>query len=180
MPCKQRFSKLADLLFHDARAVSAAIMTVSAGALLGAYFFQYVVGLAPCILCLYQRAPHAALVVLGLIAFGLGLKRHPKKASVIILLCAILYLVSGALGIYHTGVEQHWWVSAFEACAAPISFSADNLVAQLEKTAAVRCDAIAWQMFGISMAGYNSILSFVMAVYCGVAALLITRRANGF
>lgn len=180
MPCKQRFFKAPDFLFHDSRAASAVVMAVSSGALLGAYFFQYVVGLAPCILCLYQRAPHAALILLGLIAFGLGLKRHPKKAAFLILLCAALYLVSSGLAFYHAGVEQHWWVSAFEACSAPISFSADNLVAQLEKTAAVRCDAIAWQMFGISMAGYNAMLSFIMAVYCAIASVLITRRANGF
>ncbi len=180
MLCKQRFSKALDFLFHDARVPSAVVMAVSSGALLGAYFFQYVVGLAPCILCLYQRAPHAALILLGLLAFILGIKRHPKKAALIILLCALLYLISGGLGVYHAGVEQHWWVSAFEACSAPISFNADNLLAQLEKTAAVRCDAIAWQMFGISMAGYNAILSFIMAVYCAVAALLVTRRANGF
>lgn len=180
MFCRKNSSDCISMLFRDARPVAALMTLTSLGALLGAYFFQYVIGLAPCILCLYQRIPHAAIIVLGVVAFILAVKNQPKKSAVIFLLCALLFAASTGLAAYHVGVEQRWWVSAFEACSAPISFNADNLLAQLEKMPAARCDAVAWQMFGISMAGYNALLSFAMMIYCAVAALLVTRRANGF
>jgi len=178
MPCKTFFKRL-DPFFTDARRAGLVIVAASLALLGGAYFFQYVMGLQPCILCLYQRAPHAVALALGLLVMALFKK--PKPAALIVFLCALVYLVSAGLGFYHTGVEQHWWVSAFEACTAPgISVGSGDLMAQIESTAAIRCDAIPWQLFGISMAGYNAIISFALMAYCAAAALLITRRANGF
>lgn len=162
----------------------AGLVIVAASLLLlgGAFFFQYVMGLKPCVLCLYQRAPHAVAFAFGLLVVLLAWRfKKQKPAALVIFLCALVYLVSTSLGIYHTGVEQHWWVSAFEACSAPgISIGSDKLLSQIESAPAIRCDAIAWQMFGISMAGYNALLSFAMMIYCAAASLLITRRANGF
>jgi len=160
---------------------SAAIAGVSAMALAGAYFFQYVVGLQPCVLCLYQRVPHALLVILGLTALLLAWKyKKPKRAAFIILLCSVIYAIGAGLGFYHAGVEQHWWVSILEACSNPmISSGTKDLLSQIEKAQAVRCDAVAWQMFGISMAGYNGILSLLMTIYTAIAAVMITRKANG-
>lgn len=182
MPCKQCFSKAVDAVFHDARIAAGLITLASLALLLGAFFFQYVLGLAPCVLCLYQRIPHAVAIVLGLVAlFFAAKRRQPKSAALIILLCAVTYVISTGLAFYHTGVEHHWWVSAFEACAAPgIALDSTNLLAQLESAAAARCDTVAWEMFGISMAGYNTIISGMLAVYGVLAALLVTRRANGF
>lgn len=180
MFCRKNFSDCAAPFFRDARIVAGIVTAVSLGALLGAYFFQYVVGLAPCVLCLYQRIPHAVIIVLGALGLVLAVRNHPKKTAFIVLLCALGFAVSTGLAFYHVGVEQRWWASAFEACSAPMSFNVDDLAAQLEKTPAVRCDAIAWQMFGISMAGYNALLSLLMTIYCAVAAVLVTRRANGF
>lgn len=178
MPCKT-FCKNIDPFFTDPRRAGLVIVAASLALLGGAYFFQYVIGLQPCILCLYQRAPHAVALALGLLVIALSKK--PKPAALIVFLCALVYLVSTGLGFYHAGVEQHWWVSAFEACTAPgISVGSGDLMAQIESTAAVRCDAIPWQLFGISMAGYNAIISFALMAYCAAAALLTTRRANGF
>lgn len=177
MPCTH-LSKV----FHDARYVAGLIMLASAGTLGGAFFFQYVMGLQPCVLCIYQRIPYAITFVLALIALVLALRGTSMKPSAFfILLCAPIFLIGSALGVYHTGVEQHWWVSVLEACSSPtLALNSGDLKAQLESTMAVRCDAIAWQMFGISMAGYNALISFGLTAYSAAAALLITRRANGF
>lgn len=167
-------------LFHQARFTALTIMFVSTAALAGAYFFQYVIGLQPCMLCLYQRAPHAILIMMGLGAYLLAHKGKPKQAAFIILLCAVLYFGEAVLALYHAGVEQHWWVSFLEACTNPISAtSTADLMSQIEKAESVRCDAVPWSLFGISMAGYNALLSLAMFVYAMTAALLITRRANG-
>lgn len=176
MPC-YHLSKL----LNDARFVAGFVILASTAMLGGALFFQYVMGLQPCVLCIYQRIPYAVTFVLGVIALLLALRgKGVKPSAFILLLCAPVFLIGAALGVYHTGVEQHWWVSALEACSSPALALDGDLKAQLEGTMAVRCDAIAWQMFGISMAGYNALISFGLTIYSAAAALLITRRANGF
>lgn len=157
------------------------ITGVSTGALAGAYYFQYVIGLQPCMLCLYQRVPHAIIIVLGVGAFILGWAfRKPKQTAFMVLLCAIGYCIEAILAFYHAGVERHWWMSILEACSNPmISTGSKDLLSQIEKAESVRCDSIPWEMFGISMAGYNAILSLGMFIYSLIASILITRRANG-
>lgn len=168
-------------VFNNAKIVALLTIGISAAALAGAYFFQYVVGLQPCILCLYQRVPHGLIVILGV--FALFLARKPsgqKQAAFVILLISLLYFIGTGLGFYHAGVEQHWWVSFLEACSNPmISSGTQDLLSQIENAKSVRCDSVPWQMFGISMAGYNGLLSGLMAVYTAAAAIFITRRANG-
>jgi disulfide bond formation protein DsbB len=166
---------------NDVISVSLIIIAISAGSLATAYFFQFVIGLQPCMLCLYQRIPHALEIILGFLAFFTAYKRKkPKKSAFFILLASVLYFGSAVLALYHTGVEHHWWVSILEACTNPlISTGSKDLLSQIEKAESVRCDSVPWQMFGISMAGYNAILSSVMFAYTMVAAIMITRRANG-
>ena len=166
---------------NNATIAALSVTGTSFFALAGAYYFQFVVGLQPCVLCLYQRIPHAIEIMLGLTALILAWKyNRPKRAAFVILLSSLVYLVSAGLGFYHAGVEQHWWISILEACSNPmITSGTKDLLSKIEKAQAVRCDAVPWQMFGISMAGYNGILSVLMTIYTSVAAVLITRRANG-
>jgi disulfide bond formation protein DsbB len=173
LPCK-----VMTLFLTDARAAGLLIAAISFSALAGAYFFQYVVGLPPCPLCLYQRIPHAMNVVLGLTAFIFS--GRPKASASIILLASLVYMSSASIAFYHAGVEQHWWASFLEACTAQIDSASGNLLQQIEQTRAVRCDTIPWQMFGISMAGYNAVLSILTAVYALAASVMILRRSNGF
>lgn len=174
------FCKITELFLHDARFAALLLAGLSLAALAGAYFFQYVVGLAPCSLCLLQRIPHALIAALGLAAFVLARKGKVKPAALLIFLAGVTALGESALAGYHAGVEQHWWVSFLEACTVPVDTGAVNLLQRLEQTAAVRCDEIPWSLFGVSMAGYNAILSLGMGVYGILAAVLITRRSNGF
>ncbi|MDB5491834.1 MAG: disulfide bond formation DsbB family protein [Micavibrio sp.] len=178
-PSRRVIMSIQRLLDHAVPA-SLTIVAVSAAALAGAYFFQFVIGLQPCMLCLYQRAPHALEILLGLGAFLLARKGKAKQAAFVILLCAVVYFAEAVIAFYHAGVEQHWWVSFLEACSNPmLSNNPADLLSVIEKAESVRCDAVPWSLLGISMAGYNALLSLGMFAYTMAAALLITRRANG-
>ena len=129
----------------------------SAALLLGALAFQYLGGLAPCKLCIWQRWPHGIAVVLGLVAM-LGLVRPAALAG------AAAMLVGSGIGVYHAGVEQGWWQGPDTCTSSPIDgLSTQDLLNQILAAPVVRCDEIAWSLMGISMAGWNAILSLVLA-----------------
>ena len=157
------------------------IFLVSVLSLMFALTSQYVFGLEPCILCIYQRWPYA--VTAGLAIIGLGTlysEETAKYSSIMIFLSAIVFFVSALIAFYHVGVEQHWWVSAVEGCAVNFTQgSVEELVAMIDNRPAARCDEIAWSFLGISMAGYNTLLSLVMTVACTFSAIFIRRRENG-
>jgi disulfide bond formation protein DsbB len=151
------------------RTLTLIAMLGSAGLLAGAFAFQYIGGLAPCQLCLWQRWPHGAAVLIGLAALALGWR-------VLALLGAVAALTSAAIGAFHVGVEQKWWEGLASCTAGSIKgiSTADLLNPDVVVAAPVRCDAIAWQMLGVSMAGWNVILSLVLMVVWIMAA----RRAD--
>jgi disulfide bond formation protein DsbB len=131
----------------------------SVGLLLGALAFQYIGGMAPCQLCIWQRWPH---VVAFLGAVGLVLPN-----AVWALAGAGGAATSGAIGVYHTGVERGWWQGP-TSCSAGTDLSGltpEELLAQIMSAPVVRCTDVAWEMFGLSMASWNAVLSF------GIAAL---------
>lgn len=137
----------------------------SAGMLLGALAFQYIGGLAPCPLCLWQRWPHLAAVLIGALAIWLGWR-------VLAVLAGLAALTSAAIGVFHVGVEQTWWeglASCSSGSVAGIS-AADLLNPAVDVARVVRCDEIAWQMFGISMAGWNVLISVALALIWFAAA----------
>ncbi len=130
----------------------------SAALLAGAFGFEYIGGLLPCTLCLWQRWPHAAALVLG--ALGLAL---PQRIWPI--LGAVAALSTAAIALFHVGVEQTWWEGLATCTADALAgVSVDDLLStQTTVGAPVRCDAIAWQMLGISMAGWNGLISLLLA-----------------
>jgi disulfide bond formation protein DsbB len=125
--------------------------------LLGALAFQYVGGLAPCHLCILQRWPHGIALGLGLILLA-----WPRRA--LALLAGLAVLVGAGIAVYHVGIEQAWWPGP-STCTAPEpgSMSPDELLDQILATPVVLCDEIAWSLWGISMAGWNAILSLGLA-----------------
>lgn len=147
--------------------VCGGIAFISAFSLGAAYTAQYLFGLEPCILCLYQRIPFAITLVLGLVGLVAA-----RVAQPVILLSAIVFLCGSGLAFYHHGVEQHWWVSHFEACAGDtaITEAADPqaALAALLETPSVRCDEIPWidPVVGWSMAAWNAIMSFLLGLGC--------------
>ncbi len=139
----------------------------SAAILLGAFAFQHIGGMPPCKLCLWQRWPHAAAALIGLVIFFTGKIQFAWLA-------AIASLSTAAIGAYHVGVEQGWWEGPTSCTSSGVSnLSSEELLNQILAAPLVRCDDIAWQMAGISMAGWNALLSLVLAAFWVHA----TRRA---
>lgn len=130
----------------------------SALLLAGAFAFQYIGGLAPCPMCLWQRWPHALAIVLGIV-----LVAEPRRE--IALLGALTMIVSAGLGLYHAGVEQAWWQGP-TTCVAPsvAGVPPAELLENILAAPVVRCDEIAWSLLGVSMAGWNAILSVALAL----------------
>jgi disulfide bond formation protein DsbB len=139
----------------------------------GALAFQYIGGLYPCEMCWWQRYPHIAAIVLAALAFvmpGAAGKRALVAAA------AIAILVSGAIGVFHAGVEYHWW-QGITACASTMhgtGGSVQDMLDRIMKAPVVRCDVAQWTLFGISLAGFNAIVSLPG----GAAILWLMRRRN--
>ena len=134
---------------------------VALALMLGALAFQYLDRLPPCEMCMWQRYPHIAAIFLGiggalLICTG-AIDRKAGKALAV--LTALLIATSGVLGIYHAGVEWHWWPGPTSCTGSAFQFQGTlDLTAPI-----VRCDAAAWRLFGLSLAGYNAIISLGVA-----------------
>ncbi len=131
-------------------------LLVPALLLAGAYISQYGFGLYPCEMCWWQRWPHFAAVALALVSFA----APPRR--VWIALAAGGILTSGLIGIFHAGVEYDLW-EGITACSMPASASTDPLEAILAQPI-IRCDQPAWTLFGISLAGFNAIISTISAI----------------
>lgn len=130
----------------------------SVALLLGAVAFQYLGGLAPCHLCLLQRWPHAAAILLGLLIF-----LWPSR--LLAWLAGLAMLVGAGIALYHVGIELDWWEGP-ATCTAPVpgSTEAGQLLDQILATPVVLCDQVAWSWLGLSMAGWNGILSLLLAM----------------
>jgi disulfide bond formation protein DsbB len=158
-------------------AAAGAVFVVSLLTLAGAWFFEYVMKLAPCPLCLTQRIPYHVIVPLSLLLTIAALARAPRKllivgfAAIVIAACCNI-----VLGVYHAGVEWHWWAGPAD-CSGPLSDlrAGGSLLDQLHAVHVVRCDEAAWRFLGLSLAGYNVLISLLLAVIAGLG--LLTARA---
>jgi disulfide bond formation protein DsbB len=165
-------------LYDPTFAASIAIAVVAGVTILGAYYFQYVLGLAPCPLCLDERiAYYVAIPMAGLIAVGAALHARRGLLLVGLMVVCLVMLASVALGAYHAGVEWKFWPGP-EDCSGPIqSFGrASDLLRQLNSVHVVRCDDAAWRFLGVSLAGYNVLISLALAAIAGWA-LRVSRQA---
>ncbi len=154
------------------RAIPLLVAAASASLLLGAYLSQHVGGLAPCPLCLIQRWPHFAVVALGLAAALAG----GRVRAGLLALCIPALLVSAGYGVYHAGVEQGWFASA---CAAPMSGgSIEDIRAQIMAAPLTRCDEVPWSLAGLSLAGWNALVSVVAAALTLYGAIRLGRAGT--
>jgi disulfide bond formation protein DsbB len=143
-------------------------LLIPAALLAGAWGFQLIGHLYPCEMCHWQRWPHYAALPIALLAFVPGVPQRPLVA-----LAAIAIAVSGAIGVAHAGVEYHWW-QGFTPCTSTFSAGGDTLSA-IMNAPVVRCDAPQWTFAGISLAGFNAIVSLGGAL---VILVLLTRRSR--
>ena len=144
-------------------AAKALALLIPVALLAGAYGSQYLGGLAPCEMCYWQRWPHMAAAALALAAVLLsGL---PDRGRSFVWLAALAILASGAIGVYHAGVEAGIF-QGITACSsgAAGSASAEDLLRSTMSRPMIRCDDIQFQFLGISMAGWNAIISIAGAL----------------
>jgi disulfide bond formation protein DsbB len=155
------------------------IFVVSLATLLGVWFFQFVLNLPPCPLCLEQRIPYYVVIPLSLVVAVAALLRAPRSvvgAGFAVLFLAML--VSAALGAYHAGVEWRFWPGPAD-CSGPVTdFTTKGpLLDQLRSIRVVRCDEAAWRFLGLSLAGYNVLVSLTLAAFAAYG-LTLGKRAN--
>jgi disulfide bond formation protein DsbB len=157
-----------------------AIALIGAAALLGAWFFQYVVGLAPCPLCLEQRvAYYFAIPLAVLIALGVSFSATPKVIQLALLAIALAMLWNAGLGVYHSGIEWKWWPGPQECSGTPSFGTIDELQKRFKQAIIVRCDEAPWRFLGLSLAGYNVLVSLTLAAVAAWGALAKRAAAYG-
>lgn len=141
-------------------------LLVPAALLAGAWSFQIWGHLFPCHYCWWQRYAHLVAAALALVAIAVA--GRPGLDRAFLVLAALAILTSGAIGVYHAGVEAHVF-KGFTTCTSTIAATnnTDELMDQIMKASVVRCDEVQWRFLGISMAGWNAILSI------GFAALIL-------
>jgi disulfide bond formation protein DsbB len=142
-------------------------LAVPALLLAGAYLSQYGFGLYPCEMCWWQRWPHFAAVALALASYVVR-PRAPWIA-----LAALAVLVSGVIGAFHAGVEYGWW-EGLTACSNPVDSTGGDPLAAIMEAPLIRCDVAPWTLAGVSLAGFNAIISVISAV--AILALLAKAR----
>ena len=138
-------------------------LLLPASLLAGAYGSQYLGGLAPCEMCYWQRYAHFAGLAFALVAVTLG-GRLPDRGRSFVWLAALGIAASGAIGVYHAGVEAGYF-EGFTQCTSQIGGgSTADVLKQILSAPVIRCDQIQWSLLGISMAGWNAILSLGSAL----------------
>lgn len=144
------------------------LVTGSALALAAAWYFQLVVGLAPCPLCLDQRLPYYAAIPLGLLAFAAARTGRTTLARVLLGIIGLAMVGNTGLAIFHAGVEWKFWSGPTACTGAPVMTG--NVLSALKGARVPRCDEAAWRLFGVSMAGWNALIAAGMAVVAFGAA----------
>ena len=131
----------------------------------GAYIGQYGFDLYPCEMCWWQRYPHFAALAFALLGFAAA----PKRLW--LALAALSVLASGLIGGFHAGVEYGWW-EGITGCAVAVSPNGESALDAIMNAPIVRCDQAPWDLFGISLAGWN----FLISSAAGLAILALIRK----
>lgn len=135
----------------------------------GALLSQYVGGLFPCEMCMWQRWPHLVAIFFALDAYAL--RGRPQLSFMFTALAALAIAISGAIGVFHAGVEYGWWEGLTTCTAAAAHGSAQDLLNSIMNAPLIRCDVPQWTLFGVSLAGFNALFSLGGAAL--IAALLL-------
>ena len=133
-------------------------LAVPALLLAGAYVGEYGFGLYHCEMCWWQRWPHFAAIALALVSTVAA----PKRAW--IALAALAILASGLIGAYHAGVEYGWWEGVTACTNLASSADGGNALEAIMNAPLVRCDEVQWSLLGISLAGWNFLISTASAI----------------
>ena len=151
---------------------AAVIAATGLATIAGFFFFQYVMGLPPCPLCLEQRyAFYVGVPLAGLLWLGAGHGAARKVLVAGFVVIAVIMLWNTGLGAYHAGVEWKFWAGPTD-CSGPLNDlrGGGGLLSQLKSISVVRCDEAAWRLFGISLPGWNVLVSFALAAIAAAGA----------
>jgi disulfide bond formation protein DsbB len=157
---------------------SLAILLIATATIAGAWFFQLVLDILPCPLCLEQRYAYYAIIPLSAL-IALAASRGGPRGVLILGLALLLIagLGNAVFGAYHAGVEWGFWKGPTDCTGPLVDFGkAGGLLDQLDKVKVIRCDEVQWRFLGLSLAGYNALISLLMAA---IAGLGIIRAARG-
>ena len=159
-----------------------AVAAVGAAAILGAWIFQYGLGLQPCPLCLEQRYAYyfaIPLALMVLVGDQVGASRKVLFAALVAIALGMLW--NAGLGVYHSGIEWQWWAGPQECTGALGDLGATGgLLNKLESITLVRCDEAAWRFLGLSLAGYNALISLALVCIAAWAAAMEWRGGADF
>jgi disulfide bond formation protein DsbB len=163
-------------------AVVAAVLVAAGGAatILGAYFFQYVLGVRPCPLCLEQRIAYYVSIPLAIaVAVAAGRDAPRGLAAGGLGVIALTMLFNSGFALFHAGVEWKWWPGPQE-CSGPLTdlSAGGDLLSSLTNLTIVRCDEAAWRFLGLSLAGYNVLISLTLAAIAAWGAAAALRAAR--
>ncbi len=163
-------------------AVTAAVLVAAGGSatILGAYYFQYVMGLRPCPLCLEQRiAFYVSIPLAVVVAVAAGRDGPRGRAAAGLGVIALAMLFNSGLALFHAGVEWKWWPGPQE-CSGPLTdlTAGGDLLSSLTNLTIVRCDEAAWRFLGLSLAGYNVLISLALAAVAAWGAVAAWRAAR--
>lgn len=157
-----------DIIFNRTLVIYGAALA-SITALTAALISQYVYGLYPCILCLYQRVPYGLIIAFAVLYFFL---KNKAIRSALYIASALAFFINSAIAFFHAGVEQLWWKGT-DSCTTsfPSGADLDTIRNAIMNAPIARCDEIPFELFGLSMAAYNVI--FCLALGCAMTFIYI-------
>jgi disulfide bond formation protein DsbB len=163
---------------NPATIAALAVALIAAATLAGAWFFQLVLDIVPCPLCLEQRYAYYLAVPLGLLVAWAAAKGAPRGVVIAgLVILALAALANAGLGAYHAGVEWKFWQGPTDCTGPMLDLSKGGLLANLDKVKVVRCDEVQWRFLGLSLAGYNVLISLLMAAIAAWGVAGSRRRA---
>jgi len=145
-------------------------LLLSGGLLGGALFFEHVLGYAPCTMCYWQRHAHKVVLALAILALGFAYFKMPNS-RLFAMLIGLVLLLSFALAFWHMGVEYKWWEGPKECAASGAipdytGMSYEEMMKAMDAAKPPSCSEAVWHLLGLSMAGWNALISFLGAVVC--------------
>lgn len=167
----------ATMTSNPAALAAGTIAAIAAATLGGAWFFEYVLDIKPCPMCLEQRYAYYLVIVLGIV-LALSASRLPHALAIVALAILALAAFGNAIyGAFHAGVEWGFWPGP-ASCSGPVTDlgNASDLLKRLETVKVIRCDEVQWRFLGLSLAGYNFLISGLMGL---VALFGISRMRAG-
>jgi disulfide bond formation protein DsbB len=163
------------IMEDSSKRAAALVATVSGMLIAGALLFE-ALGYSPCDMCMWQRWAHAAAAVLASLSIA-SASRSRGIAAALLAAAISAIATSGAIGVFHAGIEWKLW-EGLTTCSARIRHGSDDVLMDIMKAPLVRCDEAAWRLMGISMAGYNAVISLGTAVLAALVATVRNHR-NG-